>query len=103
MSTGVAALGTAAAAIGTAVVAGLGYTVSQADAAKGALNDFCAATGTATEDAEAYKQVMENIYNGNYGEGFEDIAAAMAEIKQQAGDLGSGRAGKNDNQRLNPA
>lgn len=89
MSTGVAALGTAAAAIGTAVVAGLGYTVSQADAAKGALNNFCAATGTATEDAEAYKQVMENIYNGNYGEGFEDIAAAMAEIKQQAGDLGA--------------
>lgn len=89
MSTGIAAVGTAAAAIGTAVVAGLGYTVSQADAAKGAMNDFCAATGTAKEDAEAYRQVMENIYNGNYGEGFEDIAAAMTEIKQQAGDLGA--------------
>lgn len=89
MSTGIAAVGTAAAAIGTAVVAGLGYTVSQADTAKGAMNDFCAATGTAKEDAEAYRQVMENIYNGNYGEGFEDIAAAMTEIKQQAGDLGA--------------
>lgn len=89
MSTGIATVGTAAAAIGTAVVAGLGYTVSQADAAKGAMNDFCAATGTAKEDAEAYRQVMENIYNGNYGEGFEDIAAAMTEIKQQAGDLGA--------------
>ena len=89
MSTGIAAVGTAAAAIGTAVVAGLGYTVSQADAAKGAMNDFCAATGTAKEDAEEYRQVMENIYNGNYGEGFEDIAAAMTEIKQQAGDLGA--------------
>lgn len=89
MSTGIAIVGTAAAAIGTAVVAGLGYTVSQADAAKGAMNDFCAATGTAKEDAEAYRQVMENIYNGNYGEGFEDIAAAMTEIKQQAGDLGA--------------
>lgn len=89
MSTGIAAVGTTAAAIGTAVVAGLGYTVSQADAAKGAMNDFCAATGTAKEDAEAYRQVMENIYNGNYGEGFEDIAAAMTEIKQQAGDLGA--------------
>jgi phage-related minor tail protein/phage-related protein len=89
MSTGIAVVGTAAAAIGTAVVAGLGYTVSQADAAKGAMNDFCAATGTAKEDAEAYRQVMENIYNGNYGEGFEDIAASMTEIKQQAGDLGA--------------
>ncbi len=74
MSKGVAALGKASAAIGAAVVAGLGYTVSQADEAKGALNNFCAATNTATEDAGKYKQVMENIYNGNYGEGFEDIA-----------------------------
>lgn len=89
MATGISAIGAGAAAIGTAVIAGLGYTVSQADAAKGAMNDFCAATGTATEDTEAYKQAMENIYNGNYGEGFEDIAAAMTEIKQQAGDLGA--------------
>ena len=89
MAKGIAAVGAAAAAIGTAVVAGLGYAVSQADEAKGALNDFCAATGTATEDAGQYKQVMENIYNANFGEGFEDIAAAMAEVRQQAGDLGA--------------
>lgn len=89
MAKGIAVIGTAAAAIGTAVVAGLGYAVSQADEAKGALNDFCAATGTATEDAGQYKQVMENIYNANFGEGFEDIAAAMAEVRQQAGDLGA--------------
>ena len=89
MAKGIAAVGTAAAAIGTAVVAGLGYAVSQADEAKGALNDFCAATGTATDEADQYKQVMENIYNGNYGEGFEDIAASMATVKQQAGDMGA--------------
>ena len=89
MAKGIAAVGAAAVAIGTAVVAGLGYAVSQADEAKGALNDFCAATGTATEDAGQYKQVMENIYNANFGEGFEDIAAAMAEVRQQAGDLGA--------------
>ena len=88
MAKGITVIGTAAAAIGTAVVAGLAYTVSQADEAKGALNDFCASTGTATEEADQYKQVMENIYNGNYGEGFEDIAASMATVKQQAGDLG---------------
>ena len=89
MAKGIAAVGTAAAAIGTAVVAGLGYAVSQADEAKGALNDFCAATGTSTDEADQYKQVMENIYNGNYGEGFEDIAASMATVKQQAGDMGA--------------
>ena len=89
MAKGIAAVGAAAAAIGTAVVAGLGYAVSQADEAKGALNDFCAATGTATDDAGQYKQAMENIYNANFGEGFEDIAAAMAEVRKQAGDLGA--------------
>lgn len=89
MAKGVAVIGTAAAAIGTAVVAGLGYAVSQADEAKGALNDFCAATGTATEDAGQYKQAMESIYNSNFGECFEDIAAAMAEVRQQAGNLGA--------------
>ena len=75
-------------------VASLGYAVSQADEAKGALNDFCAATGTATGEAGQYKQVMENIYNANFGEGFEDIAAAMAEVRQQAGDLGAGELEK---------
>lgn len=89
MAKGVAVIGTAAVAIGTAVVAGLGYAVSQADEAKGALNDFCAATGTATDEAGEYKKVMENIYNANFGGGFEDIAAAMSEVRQQAGDLGA--------------
>ncbi|WP_099468323.1 phage tail tape measure protein [Konateibacter massiliensis] len=89
MSKGIGLVGAAAAGIGAAVVAGLGYTVSQADEAKGALNDFVASTGTATDEADQYKQVMENIYNGNYGEGFEDIAASMATVKQQAGDMGA--------------
>ena len=89
MSTGIKAIGTATAAIGAAVVAGFGYAVSQADEAKGALNDFCAATGTATDEAGEYKRVMEDIYAGNYGEGFEDIAAAMTEVRQQAGNLGA--------------
>lgn len=89
LAKGLVAVGAATAAIGSAVAAGLGYAVSQADEAKGALNDFCASTGTARDEADQYKQVMENIYNANYGEGFEDIAASMATVRQQAGDLGA--------------
>lgn len=88
LAKGLVAVGAATAAIGSAVAAGLGYAVSQADEAKGALNDFCASTGTARDGADQYKQVMENIYNANYGENFEDIAASMATVRQQAGDLG---------------
>lgn len=82
-------LAAGAAALGGALLAGFGVSVNAADEAKGALNDYMSATGEATEKTEEYKDVMENIYNANYGEGFEDIAAAMAEVKQQAGDIGA--------------
>lgn len=94
MLKGVAAVGAGALAIGAAAGTGIAYAAKQVDGAKGALNNFVTATGTATSEADKYKQVMENIYNGNYGEGFEDIAAAMAEVKQQAGDLGAGELEK---------
>ena len=55
-----------------------------------AFNDFTAATGTATEELEACKEVLQEIYNNNYGESYEDIADAMAQIKQQIGDIDSG-------------
>lgn len=55
-----------------------------------AFNNFTAATGTATEELEAYKDALQEIYKDNYGESFEDIADAMAQIKQQIGDIDSG-------------
>lgn len=52
-----------------------------------AMNTFAAKTGASTERVEELGAVMENIYKNNYGESFEDIANAMAEIEQQAGDF----------------
>lgn len=84
-----AGLAAGAAALGGALLAGFGVSVNAADEAKGAINNYMSATGEATEKTGEYKDVMEKIYNANYGEGFEDIAAAMAEVKQQAGDIGA--------------
>ena len=45
------------------------------------------ATGSATESTEQYQDILENIYKGNYGEDFQDIADSMAQVKQQLGDI----------------
>lgn len=54
-----------------------------------ATNDFIARTGESTENAEQFEDAMVNIYNGNYGESFEDIADSMATVKTAMGDIGS--------------
>ena len=73
------AAGTAAVAIGTAAV----NVSSDVDSA---MNGFAAATGTAVDKLGEYEDAMLNIYNNNFGESFEDIAASMGEVKKIMGD-----------------
>ena len=75
-----AAIGAAAIAVGTAAV------TSAVDLDQ-AVNQFAASTGTAQEEMGAYEETLKNIYANNYGESFEDIANAMATVKQQVGEL----------------
>lgn len=63
--------------------------VNTADGITSAMGSFSASTGVSGEALEEYEGVLKNIYKANYGESFEDIAAAMAEVKQQAGDIGA--------------
>ena len=51
-----------------------------------AMNDFAASTGTAVEELGKYEDAMLNIYNNNFGESFEDIAASMGEVKRIMGE-----------------
>lgn len=74
-----------------AVVDGLGDIATEAftmsnDIDK-ATNDFMAKTGESAESAKSFEAVMTEIYNGNYGESFEDIADAMATVKTSLGNL----------------
>lgn len=54
-----------------------------------ATNTFIAKTGESKESAAEFEEVMADIYNGNYGESFEDISDAMATIKTVLGDIGT--------------
>lgn len=52
-----------------------------------ATSKFQAATGASKEEMKAFKNEIESLYAENYGESMEDIADAMAEIKQQTGEI----------------
>lgn len=54
-----------------------------------AMNSFQASTGASTAEMAEFEESVKRIYNNNYGDSFEDIAAAMATVKQQAGDIGA--------------
>ena len=69
-----------------AVVVG-GMAISGANDMKQAMNDYLASTGKSTEETERYQTVLENIYANNYGENFQDIADAMADVDHQLGEL----------------
>lgn len=76
------AAGTAAVAIGTAAI----NVSTDVDTA---MNGFAASTGTAVDELGKYEEAMLNIYNNNFGEGFDDIAASMGTVKQVMGDIGA--------------
>lgn len=78
----VAAIGAGAAAAGMGVLA-----VGAANDMQGAMNSFLAETGKSREETERYQGILENIYANNYGESFEDIASAMAEVRTQIGPV----------------
>lgn len=81
--------GTAAAwmGVGAAAVAVGGMAVGTANEMDQAMNGYLASTGKSKEETERYQQVLEGIYANNYGESFEDIAQAMAQVNKQLGDL----------------
>ena len=68
---------------------GITSLVTFGDEADKALNSFQASTGATAEEMAEFEDIMKNIYKGNYGESFEDIAGAMGEVKRIAGDIGA--------------
>ena len=79
------AAGFATAAAGAAVAIGTAAVNTAMDVDK-AMNDFAASTGIAKDELGEYEDTLLNIYNNNFGESFEDIAASMGTIKQIMGE-----------------
>ncbi len=48
---------------------------------------FQGMTGTATEEMSAFNEEIKKIYNSGIGESLDDVAQAMAEIKNQTGEI----------------
>lgn len=75
------------------VAEGLGTIAKEsfemASSMESATDDFVAKTGASTEAASEFEDAMIDIYNGNYGESFEDISNSMATVKQTMGDIGT--------------
>ena len=62
--------------------------VKKADELKQSYNTLQTQTGATSEEMAGLEQSLKNIYANNYGESFEDIAVALAEVKNQTGLTG---------------
>lgn len=47
-----------------------------------AFQQFAASTGTATEEMEKYKDMINEVYKGNFGESIKDVADSMGTVKK---------------------
>ena len=68
-------------------IAGGTALVNSAMNLEDAVAKYVSNTNTAEKETEKYRQVLENINNNNYGEGYEDIANSMAQVKMQLKDI----------------
>lgn len=71
-----------AGAAATAVGGALTGTVISANSEEKALNSLQAQTGLTAEEMAKYKNVLEDVYTGNFGESQEEVANVLALIKQ---------------------
>lgn len=70
--------GTAATAVGGALTG----SVISANSEEKALNSLQAQTGLTAEEMTKYKDVLKDVYKGNFGESQEEVANVLALIKQ---------------------
>lgn len=62
-------------------VAGAGYALNLSNDFDKAFNNLITKTGAAEEEFNSLNEVMENVYVNNFGESIEDVANAMAIVK----------------------
>ena len=48
-----------------------------------AIAKLAAQTGATTEEIESFKNVVQDLYDNNMGEGFDDLATSVAEVNKQ--------------------
>ena len=78
----------AVAGIGVALVGAGVAGVKMADDMQVALNQLQSTTGATDEEMKGMEQSMLNIYNSGFGESMDEVAQAMANVKQNTGLAG---------------
>ena len=51
------------------------------------MNQLSASTGATGEELESLKDVAKGVFSDNFGENYDDVANAVANVKKQLGDL----------------
>lgn len=80
-------IGNKTSVVSAGVVAGGTALANSAMSLEDAVAKYVSTTNTAEEETEKYKQVLENINKNNYGDGYEDIANSMSQVKMQLKDI----------------
>lgn len=76
-----------ASAIGGTLVAGAATAIGSANDNVKATNNLQALTGLSSDEVKEYKKLIESVYKNNFGEDQENVAEAIALIKQNLNDL----------------
>ena len=76
-----------ASAVGGTLVAGAATAIGSANENVKATNNLQALTGLSSDEVKEYKELIESVYKNNFGEDQENVAEAIAIIKQNLNDL----------------
>lgn len=82
-------IGNKASAASATVVAGGTILANSAMNLEDAVARYISTTNTATSETDKYKKVLEDINKNNYGDGYEDIANSMSQVRMQLKDINS--------------
>lgn len=80
----------AVSATATAAAGAAGYAIKFGDEYQSALNSIGAQTGVSGALLDSFGESMQDIYAGGYGESFDDIAASVSAVAQNADRLDTG-------------
>lgn len=79
--------GALASLVADGIKAAAGALKNLAQESSTANNKFQAATGASSKEMENFSGAIEDLYKQNFGDSLEDVAEAMAQVKQQTGEV----------------
>lgn len=87
-SSGIDAIQVAFGSIAADGVKALGSALKEyAEDSQTAANNFAAQTGANAEEMTQYSKVIDELYKNSFGESKNDVATAMAQVKQTVGEI----------------